>query len=999
MERERRCVADDGRFVPNALKRQLGVNVLSWCESNMRGDVLPPKRQAVVDRLRRRIELYRRHHNVVLPRQGQASSAVSEDQRQETLLLKQRYLESKAKKAKKSEHKTLKDTSGAAATSSADSHKNLLQKTNKRTAGSMEASLESTTDAGQLDEKDHRLSKMPRTSSSSSDKQGLQQQQQMSLDSQQMQNIPGFECIKQSSSGPAIAPKSPGAAGAGHNPSLVLCNVKKESDTFGYCGQASDCARSQETNTSSAAPQSENTDVGEKFLDVFPNLGLPEDSSEIWVDNPEILRHLIDDITNPSDLMSDFNFNYSMEGIKDTGSLETQKNEGAGATSTNNKKNRQQQSGFAGSESFVVTSQASQQMLVSAFEQRSTNALDSLAANAACLPQQSFSPSNPRPSQFSASNMSSLDFKLSEPSPAAQTLKQMAEQHQQHKQGHDKHSMGLGVPRPSFSPGDNFDVSLAASRSAIFSTSENSLNTSKVMQTSAMFPNVSFASQALTTTIQSNFRTDGPVRPGNTLPGVVFGKANGTQNPYVVQNNPVDATRRQAVSQMPLRLQEQQKCAPKGAQYSNSSTDEKTAFVNNFKASLAQFNEVSNAPSPPLVKSPSQFSKQMSSPMNSQASIMMGTSNHGTVQANALQQQQQGVKDTKDISPLNISSNPSYAEALAFSSGNTRGMNRSSIGPLSHFQTQQQQPQQHRDKSGFTSVQFMEANQLSQPPSSSPADMQSHQLQYSQSKNSVAPSRHLQQYTVRVQNSMALQGLPPQGPPRATRPTVQAAGGQLSAHSPQFVHRMAAMQPASLNSVQFQNSGSMNFNASRMPLPVRAASPQQVSAAIRHPISAPPVSAVQKPLYTNALMRPQHPADFSAQQRDWQCAMGQNQALQQQQQQVCFQPQTSQAQNRVGFGTLSQGSAPRPPPFQPPQLSMQQQQQAMTSTLPPLPQLQIPPRSTAPQTSTFSPSFTSSISDFNLEFLESIENSDSDLLNFDPVNSNFGILDDVLGGK
>ncbi|KAK8768506.1 hypothetical protein V5799_018043 [Amblyomma americanum] len=246
----------------------------------MRGDVLPPKRQAVVDRLRRRIELYRRHHNAVLPRQGQANSAVSEDQRQETLLLKQRYLESKAKKAKKSEHKTLKDTSGAAATSSADSHKNHLQ----------------------------------------------------------------------------------------------------------------------------------------------------------------------------------------------------------------------------------------------------------------------------------------------------------------------------------------------------------------VMQTSAMFPNVGFGSQALTTTIQSNFRTDGAVRSGSSLPGVVFGKANGAQNPYVVQNNPVDATRRQAVSQMPLRLQEQQKCAPKGTQYSNSSIDEKTAFVNNFKASLAQFNEVNNAPSPPLVKSPSQFSKQMSSSMNSQASIMMGPSNHGAIQ-------------------------------------------------------------------------------------------------------------------------------------------------------------------------------------------------------------------------------------------------------------------------------------------------------------------------------------------------------------------------------
>lgn len=993
MERERRFVATyDGTLGPDL---QRHVSVLSECSANMRGDVLPPRRQAVVDRLRRRIELYRRHHNATLPRYEQAANAVYEEQRHETMLLKQRYLESKAKKSKKSEHKSLKDSSGVAATSSADSRKIILQKSNKRPAVNIEASHDPTADTGQSDDKDHRHSKMARISSFASDKHVLQQHKQMSLDSQQMQ-IPGFECIKQQS----VAPKSPGSAGTSHNSSVLLCNVKKECDSLGYCGQTNDCTHSQEASTSvAAAIQDESADTGEKFLDAFPNLGLPEDSSEVWVDNPEILRHLIDDITNPSDLMTDFNFSYGMEGLKDTECLETVKIEGMDNASLNEKKSRQQHAGFSGNESFIATSQASQ-VLVSPYEQRSSAAIDSMAANAACLPRQGFSPSNTRANQFSASNMGNLDFKLSEPSPAAQTLKQMAEQHQQHKQGHDKHSLGLGVPRQNFSPGDNFDVSLAASRSTIFSSADNSLNPSKVMQTSTMFPNVGFGNQALTTTIQCSFRADNAARAGNALTGVSFAKLNGAQSPYAVSSNSLDAARCQTVSQMPV--QEQQRCSPKGIHYTNSSTDEKTAYVNKIKASLANFTEVNSAPSPPLVKSPSQFPKQMSSPMSSQSSMMMGPSGHTTIQGNAMQPQ--SMKDTKDISPLNISSNTSYADALAFSSGNARGMNRSSIGPTAHFQAQQQvqqqqqvKMQQHRDKPGFLQIQFMEANELTRPTSSSPTDIKSLRLHYSQNKSSIAPQHHLQHYTARVQNPMGLQGLPQQGPLRVTRPSVPVTSNQLPSHPQQYVQHMAARQSTSMSSVPFQNPGSLGFAGCRMPLPMRASSPQQMSGTIRHSLSAAPVSVAQKPSYTNATMRPQLSADFAASQREWQCAMGQ--AMQQQQQQrVGFQTQTSQAQSRVVFSTAQPGSSTRPPPFQAPQLSVQQQQ-AMASTLPPLPQLQIPPRSTAPQTSTFSPSFSSSISDFNLEFLESIENSDSDLLNFDPVNSNFGILDDVLGGK
>ena len=65
------------------------------------GDVLPPKRQAVVDRLRRRIENYRRRQSDCIPRFDQSFNGLCEQNIQETLVLKQRFLESKAKRAAK----------------------------------------------------------------------------------------------------------------------------------------------------------------------------------------------------------------------------------------------------------------------------------------------------------------------------------------------------------------------------------------------------------------------------------------------------------------------------------------------------------------------------------------------------------------------------------------------------------------------------------------------------------------------------------------------------------------------------------------------------------------------------------------------------------------------------------------------------------------------------------------------------------------------------------
>lgn len=70
-------------------------------------EVLPPKRQAVVDRLRRRIENYRRHQNDCIPRFNQSFTGLVEQNIQDTLALKQRFLESKAKRAAKKTEKKI----------------------------------------------------------------------------------------------------------------------------------------------------------------------------------------------------------------------------------------------------------------------------------------------------------------------------------------------------------------------------------------------------------------------------------------------------------------------------------------------------------------------------------------------------------------------------------------------------------------------------------------------------------------------------------------------------------------------------------------------------------------------------------------------------------------------------------------------------------------------------------------------------------------------------
>lgn len=69
------------------------------------GDFLSPKRKDVVERLRRRIDLYRRRQNGISQRFEPCINQIYEQSRQETLHLHQKWQDSRAKKAKQSKSK------------------------------------------------------------------------------------------------------------------------------------------------------------------------------------------------------------------------------------------------------------------------------------------------------------------------------------------------------------------------------------------------------------------------------------------------------------------------------------------------------------------------------------------------------------------------------------------------------------------------------------------------------------------------------------------------------------------------------------------------------------------------------------------------------------------------------------------------------------------------------------------------------------------------------
>lgn len=84
---------------------------LSHQQLNQQHQETTPIKQAVVDRLKRRLETYRRRQVDVAPRFEQTFNGVCEQQSQETNALQKRYLESKAKRQAKKTDKKQSDNS------------------------------------------------------------------------------------------------------------------------------------------------------------------------------------------------------------------------------------------------------------------------------------------------------------------------------------------------------------------------------------------------------------------------------------------------------------------------------------------------------------------------------------------------------------------------------------------------------------------------------------------------------------------------------------------------------------------------------------------------------------------------------------------------------------------------------------------------------------------------------------------------------------------------
>lgn len=551
------------------------------CKTILMEEILPSRRQTVVDRLRRRIELYRRHQEDCSPRYNQTSHGLYEQQRHETLLLKQRFLEAKAKKVRKNDHKSVKDTTCG--------ERNLLVGT-KLTKRPAEVLGSPVTADGLSDDLRH-SNKIARSSypdqnaikTGNCDKDA--QQQQQSQQQQQQQALPSFSvqivqqftssnvshaqhsqtiqtnvtvkalngAVKTSGSPLATATSSVSTgspAVSGNNSISVGTNVecKQEKDITGQC-----CNHTINDDMPNLDPTNDGPSRVERFSDTFSGLNFPDDSGDD-VFHPDILKELIDDVfTNPSDILM---FEDSVGSVKD--------NEGDKDTLTSTMMDMGKLVGSPSTSQHFSAAQIptgqSPHSSSSIFDLGATvaNNLNSPGVSTTVFPN--------------SNNLSGLglDFKLTEPSPAALTLKQMAEQHQnmqqkqqqqpqsqqqqqqqqpsqqqqtqpqqQQTQHHHQQpsqqqniSLGLGSPH-SRSPfgSDSFSDALTSIRSNFLNSTSNNLNQ---VQKAGMFQSMGFnRQQGFPNTM---------IRPNN---GMIFKQENFSSNASVE-----DAHKRQTLQQI-----------------------------------------------------------------------------------------------------------------------------------------------------------------------------------------------------------------------------------------------------------------------------------------------------------------------------------------------------------------------------------------------------------------------------------------------------------------
>lgn len=262
---------------------------------------------------------------------------------------------------------------------------------------------------------------------------------------------------------------------------FVQCSVNGSHQLSELNGELNNANNNTNNTTSSTAAT-----TGERFSDSLANLGFPDDSNDDVI-HPDILKDIIDDVfTNPSDLINGFNFVDSM-GIKDNNQTD-EKDSLRPILSLNKSMQNSPPNNFqnsANSPNIYNMSQSQQsvfdfQTLVNSNTNSQTvpNNSNNLTQGFPSSRLGSYVSSSPNLAGISNNGLG-LDFKLTEPSPAAQTLKQMAEQHQSMQQKQQQLGLGIGAnhPRSPFGS-DSFPDPISNVRTNFINGSPTSLQKS-----------------------------------------------------------------------------------------------------------------------------------------------------------------------------------------------------------------------------------------------------------------------------------------------------------------------------------------------------------------------------------------------------------------------------------------------------------------------------------------------------------------------------------------
>lgn len=321
--------------------------------------------------------------------------------------------------------------------------------------------------------------------------------------------------------GNKMANSIPNGSGAGSSATVSVCasvECKQEPDTdFAQCSVNGSIPLSELSSELTNANNDVNTTTsstaatnGDRFSDSLANLGFPEDSNDDVI-HPDLLKDIIDDVfTNPSDLINGFNFVDSLD-LKDSNhSLSDDKDSLREMMSLNKSIQDSPPSHFQNNANSPDLFSMNQTQTVFDFPTGNvnSNATSQAMPNNSNSIQQGFS--SGRMGSFTATSPSmqgipnsglGLDFKLTEPSPAAQTLKQMAEQHQSMQQ--KQQQLGLGVGPRSPYESDSFPDPLSNIRSNYLNSSPNSMNSMQKSPT-GLYQQMTFAQQVYSAAAASN---------------------------------------------------------------------------------------------------------------------------------------------------------------------------------------------------------------------------------------------------------------------------------------------------------------------------------------------------------------------------------------------------------------------------------------------------------------------------------------------------------------